>query len=61
VLETYTGGNWTGSGPRLNVHTPSGFTVEMTDYVAVTGALGAEMQGGVVVPVVRGISSFKLD
>ncbi len=50
-----------GSGASVKVYKPSAFAAAIDDYVAVTGALGAEMTGETIVPVLHGVSGVKSD
>jgi len=45
-----------GSVNGLKVYGPSGYTASAGSYVAVTGALGAEMAGETVVPVIHAVA-----
>jgi hypothetical protein len=50
-----------GSGASLKVYAPSGYSATPSDYVKVIGALGAELSGADVVPVLRAVSVTKAD
>lgn len=50
-----------GNGANLKVYAPAGYSATANDYVKVIGALGAELSGGDVVPVVRAVSVTKAD
>jgi len=48
-----------GSGLNLKVYGPSDYSAVPGDYVAATGALGAEMSGPDVIPVLRAVTVEK--
>jgi hypothetical protein len=55
-VSSVTGGGYTvtdGSNQSLKVHASTGYAGLVDDYVAITGALGSEMSGSAVVPVMR--------
>lgn len=48
-----------GSGNAIKVYGPSGFSAEPNSYVRIAAALGSEMAGDDVVPVLRAVSVIK--